>query len=113
MALSTSELVTGISSESSVEGQSGTTPISGPVSSAGTESWLWGVRLARPPVTVRRTFFLLQDEHRRHSLAGLLKNIVANPYLFDEGSAVSLFAFLFEGLPGVGAALFGDAPGAA
>ena len=32
----------------------------------------------------------------------LLKNIFANPYLFDEGSAVSSFAFLFEGLPGEG-----------
>ena len=35
-----------------------------------------------------------------------------NPYLFDEGLAVSSFAFLFEGLPGVGAALFGVASGA-
>ena len=43
----------------------------------------------------------------------LLRNIFANPYLFDEGSAVSSFAFLFEGLPGAGGALFGDAPGAA
>ena len=40
----------------------------------------------------------------------LLKNIFANPYLFDEGPTVSSFAFLFEGLPGAGAALFGVAP---
>ena len=43
----------------------------------------------------------------------LLKNIFANPYLFDEGPTVSSFAFLFEGLPGAGAALFGVAPGVA
>ena len=43
----------------------------------------------------------------------LLKNVFANPYLFDEGSVVSLFAFLFEGLPGMGAALLGDTLGAA
>ena len=40
-------------------------------------------------------------------------NIFANPYLFDEGPTVSSFAFLFEGLPGAGAALFGVAPGVA
>ena len=39
----------------------------------------------------------------------MLKNIFTNPYLFDEGPTVSSFAFLFEGLPGVGAALFGVA----
>ena len=55
----------------------------------------------------------MQDEHKIHSWMRLLKNIFANPYLFDEGSAVSLFAFLFEGLPGVGAALLGDATGIA
>ena len=43
----------------------------------------------------------------------LLKNVFANPYLFDEGSAISSFAFLFEGLSGTGAVLFRDAPGAA
>ena len=32
--------------------------------------------------------------------------MLANSYLFDEGTAVSSFAFLLEGLPGVGAALF-------
>ena len=42
-----------------------------------------------------------------------IKNIFANPYLFDEGPTVSSFAFLFEGLPGAGAALFGVAPGVA
>ena len=36
-----------------------------------------------------------------------------NPYLFDEGSAVPSLAFLFEGLPGMGAALFGVASGVA
>ena len=40
-------------------------------------------------------------------------NIFANPYLFDECPTVSSFAFLFEGLPGAGAALFGVAPGVA
>ena len=41
----------------------------------------------------------------------MLKTIFTNPYLFDEGLTVSSFAFLFdEGLPGVGAALFGVAP---
>ena len=34
------------------------------------------------------------------------------PYLFDKGSTGPSFAFLFEGLPGVGAALFGVASGA-
>ena len=34
------------------------------------------------------------------------------PYLFDEGSAVLSFAFLFEDVPGVGAARLGDASGA-
>ena len=43
----------------------------------------------------------------------LLKNIFANPYLFDEGPIVSSIAFLFEGLPGAGAALFGVDPGVA
>ena len=43
----------------------------------------------------------------------LPRGIFANPYLFDKGSAVSSFAFLFEGLLGVGAALFGDASGTA
>ena len=41
------------------------------------------------------------------------KSIVTNPYLFKEGPVVSLFAFLFEGLPGAGVALSGDAPEAA
>ena len=41
------------------------------------------------------------------------KILVANPYLFKEGPTVSLFAFLFEGLPGAGVALSGDAPEAA
>ena len=35
-----------------------------------------------------------------------------NPYLFDEGFAVLSFAFLFEDVPGMGAALLGDASGA-
>ena len=38
---------------------------------------------------------------------------MANSYLFDEGPTVSSFAFLLEGSPGVGDALFGDTPGAA
>ena len=29
-----------------------------------------------------------------------------NSYLFDEGTVVSLFTFLLEGLPGAGADLF-------
>ena len=33
-------------------------------------------------------------------------------YLFDEGSAVLSFAFLFEDVPDMGAALLGDASGA-
>ena len=72
-----------------------------------------GSTTGRVPGHSPLNLFLLQDEHRSHSWTRLLKNMVANPDLFDEGSAVSLFAFLFEGLPGVGAALFGDAPGAA
>ena len=43
----------------------------------------------------------------------LLKHIFANPYLFVEGPTVSSPAFLFVGLPGAGAALFGVAPGVA
>ena len=43
----------------------------------------------------------------------LLKNIFTNPYLFDEGLTVSSLAFLFEGLPGAGPALFGVALGVA
>ena len=42
----------------------------------------------------------------------LVKHIFASPYLLDEGPAVSLSAFLFEGSPSVGTALFGDALGA-
>ena len=34
------------------------------------------------------------------------------PYLFDEGSVVLSFAFLFEDLLGAGAVLLGDASGA-
>jgi hypothetical protein len=34
------------------------------------------------------------------------RGIFAKPYLFDDGSVVTSFAFLFEGLPDVGAALF-------
>ena len=34
------------------------------------------------------------------------------PYLFDEGSAVLSFAFLFEEVLGAGAALLGDASAA-
>ena len=41
------------------------------------------------------------------------KSIVANPYLFKEGPTISLFAFLFEGLPNAGAALSRNALGAA
>ena len=41
------------------------------------------------------------------------RGIFANPYLLDDSSAVSSFAFLFEGLPGVGAALFVVASGVA
>ena len=64
MALSTSELVTDIFSEPSAEGQSGATPISGPVSSAGTESWLSGVQLVgcdapRPMRQVSSSYSLL------------------------------------------------------
>ena len=113
MALSTSELVTDIFSEPSAEGQSGVTPISAPVPSAETGSWLLGVLLPGPPDTVRRTLFLIRDEHESHSWMRLLKNIFANLYLFDEGLTVSSPAFLFEGLPGVGAALFGVASGVA
>ena len=43
----------------------------------------------------------------------LLKHIFANPYLLDEGSVISLSTFLFEGSPGMGTALLGDAPGTA
>ena len=35
------------------------------------------------------------------------------PYLFDEGLVMSSFAFLFDGLLGVGTALSGVASGAA
>ena len=113
MALSTPELVTDIFSEPSAEGQSGVTPISAPVPSAGAGSRLLVVLLTGPPDTVRRTLFLIRDEHESHSWMRLLKNIFANPYLFNEGPTVSLPAFLFEGLPGAGAALFGVAPGVA
>ena len=113
MALSTSELVTDIFSEYSLEGQSVITPISAPVPSAKVGSWLLGVLLSEPPDTVRWTLFLIQDEHESHSWMRLLNNIFANPYLFDEDRPVSSFAFLFEGLPGAGAALFGVAPGGA
>ena len=114
MVLSTSELVTDIFSEPSAEGQSGVTPISAPVPSGGAGSRLLGVQLARSPDTVRRTLFLIRDEHESHSWMRLLnKNILGNSYRFDEGPTVSSFAFLFEGLPGVGAALFGVAPGVA
>ena len=34
------------------------------------------------------------------------------PYLFDEGSAVLSFAFIFEDMLGAGAVLLGDASGA-
>ena len=108
MVLSTSELVTDIFSEPAAEGQSGATPIT-----AGTESWLLGVQLAGSPGTVCRTFFLIQDEHRSHSWTRLLKNIVADPYLFDEGSVVLSSAFLFDNLSGAGAALLRDAFGVA
>ena len=113
MALSTSELVTDIFSEPSAEGQSSVTLISALIPSAGAGSWLLGVLLPGPPDTVRRTLFLIRDEHESHSWMRLLKNIFANPYLFDEGPTVSSPAFLFKGLPGAGAALFGVAPGVA
>ena len=41
------------------------------------------------------------------------KSIVANPYLLEEGPTMSLFTFLFEGLPGAGSPLSEDAPVAA
>ena len=37
--------------------------------------------------------------------------MIKKPYLFDEGSAVLSFAFLFEDFLGAGAALLGDASG--
>ena len=113
MALSTSELVTDTSSESSAGGQSGITPALVPIFTTRSGSWLLGVLLPGPPDTVRQTLFLIRHEHESHSWMRLLKNIFANPYLFDEGPTVSSFAFLFEGLPGAGAALFGVAPGVA
>ena len=33
------------------------------------------------------------------------RGMIKKPYLFDEGSAMLSFAFLFEDLPGAGAAL--------
>ena len=38
--------------------------------------------------------------------------MIKKSYLFDEGSAVRSFAFLFEDLLGVGTALLGDTSGA-
>ena len=113
MALSTSELVTDIFSEPSDEGQSDVTPILAPTPSARDGSWLLGVLLPGPLDTVWRILFLIWDEHESHSWMRLLKNIFANPYLFNEGLTGSSRAFLFEGLPGAGAALFGVAPGVA
>ena len=72
-----------------------------------------GVGSTTGRIPVWQTLFLMCGEHKSHSWMRLLKNIFVNPYLLDEGSAVSLFAFLFEGLPGMGAALFGDTPGVA
>ena len=40
------------------------------------------------------------------------RGMIKKPYLFDEGSTVLSFVFLFEDLLGAGAALLGDASGA-
>ena len=61
MALSTSELVTDTSSESSAGGQSGVAPASAPVFTAGFESWLREVRPLDPPDTIRHVFLLTHE----------------------------------------------------
>ena len=46
-----------------------------------------------------------------HFSVAAQEHVLKQRYLVEKGSIV--LAFLFEGLPGVGAALFGDAPRAA
>lgn len=71
-------------------------------------------RLAGSPDIVRRALFLIECGEWHHDLMWRSGDVFSKrkPYLFDEGSIILSFAFPFEDVLGMGAALLGDASGA-